>query len=73
MSEPPWISSPQQFISVKDAANFIGCHVDRIYDYIGAKIIPVKIIKTPYKGKRGRAYLIPKKKFLEWAGFSEDQ
>lgn len=66
MSEPRWIDGPQQFITVKDVAIFLGCHVDRVYEYIKADLIPAKRFKRN-DGKRGRRYLIPKKKFLEWA------
>lgn len=68
MSDPKWISGPQQFITVKDVAIFLGCHVDRVYDYIDEQIIPVKTLQR----KKRSVYLIPKKKFLEWAGFSKD-
>ena len=71
MAEPRWISGPQQFITVKDAAIFLGCSIDLIYDYIKEKPpegIPVKIIKR----QKRIVYRIPKNKFLKWADFSKD-
>lgn len=80
MALPKWIKGDQQFITPKDAANFIGCSVDSIYHYLekgppeGLKSI--KIRARPYRNDekltRKSRYRIPKIHFLKWAGFGPD-
>jgi predicted DNA-binding transcriptional regulator AlpA len=74
MQKPKWVTGPQQFITIKDAANFLGCSPDTIYRYIDMgppKGIPAKKIPFPKLNSSGRhtTYLIPKIPFLNWAGF----
>jgi len=70
---PRWIDSPQQFITAKDAANFVGCSVDTIYRIIqrgelGPKGATKKLVENRYRP----SYRIKKTAFLKWANFSED-
>jgi hypothetical protein len=67
LSDPKWLDGPQQFITVKEAARYMGCSIDLIYDALH---------RGPPEGIPGKQnfarqfkswYRIPKKEFLEWA------
>ena len=63
-SSPKWVNGPQQFITAKDAAVFLGVSVDLIYDWIHDRTsgFPVK----KFNATKQKTYRIPKQKFLIW-------
>lgn len=65
---PKWVGGAQQFITVKDAANFMGCSIDLIYDAIAEKTLPAKEM---IKKRKRPTWRIPKNQFLKWAGYTE--
>jgi hypothetical protein len=63
-----WLDGPQEFISVKEAATFLSCSIELIYDAIHTPPptgLPHKMIIT--ENSKRITYRIPKKEFLIWA------
>ncbi len=67
MAEPKWLNGQQQFITVKEAANFMGCSIDLIYDAIRRGPPHGIPTKQNFARKFKGWHRIPKKEFLEWA------
>lgn len=70
---PKWLEGPQEFISVKEAATFLGCSVYLLYDAIHTRPpagLPHKTITT--ENSKRITYRIPKREFLEWAKFKQE-
>jgi hypothetical protein len=66
---PSWIAGPREFITPKEAAHFLCCSVDAIYDSLKAGP-PTGIPGRKLYGTKRAMYRIPKHAFLKWAGFT---
>ena len=68
-SEPAWVNEERQFISVKEAATYLGCSIWFIHGLIYKhRDFPFKRIMVRSGHERTRSmYRIPKDAFLKWA------
>ena len=65
---PKWIDGSQEYITPKDAAQFLNCSLDAVYDSIkGGNIPGLKL------NGQNSSYRIPTHSFLKWAKFSKDE
>lgn len=82
MPTPRWIDGPQQFITAKDVANYLGTSLDYAYKLCrNARKIKFPVKKFPPFERRNESqnktrqhiYRIPKQEFLEWVdNFGKD-